>query len=229
MGASRAEGVVGGAVLALALSSGGCIPTMVYTQTIKNVGTQPSGSLGTVKFGKDAGNVNLIFTFTGSQRDVVPYLVPTTKRAVNDGQGFEIVAGTATVVVQDARTGATRASATFLPDAGIFVSIDNGNAGIGFGAHGSLPGGPTWPNLGMEVAYPYAMFLAPPTDLKSAYQTPLTGSDGISCVGFNGSPGTRVPGVTCNVPPALPTTAGDLIIDPDLNGDHNAFFTVEVK
>ncbi len=178
------------------------------------------GQLGSVSFGGTSPqavnrNVNLIFTFEGNTSDVVPYAVPRpcspncTNHAVNDGVGFEIVAGTARITIQDAATSAVIAEAGFLPAAGLFVSVDNGNSGIGFGCRGALPADPSFPDHGVEVAYPYAQFNAPNTDLKSNYSASADWA--LSCAGFNGSPGQRGPG-TCNVPVQLPTTLGVLSI-----------------
>jgi len=195
---------------------------VTYTETIFNFTPGwPAGQLGTVSFGGTDPlavnrNVNLIFTFEGNTSDVVPYFVPRpctpncTNHAVNDGVGFEIVAGTATITIQDAATGTTIAQATFLPVAGVFVSVDNGNAGIGFGCKGALPSDPSFPDHGVEVAYPYAQFLAANTDLKTNYTT--TADWALSCAGFNGSPGQRGPAGTCNVPIPLATTLGVLSI-----------------
>jgi hypothetical protein len=183
---------------------------VTYTETIFNFTPGwPAGSLGNVSFGGTSAhpNVNLIFTFEGNTADIVPYNVPTTKPATNDGVGVEILAGTATVTVQDAVTKQTIAQGTFVPGARVFVSVDNGNGGIGFGSLGALPGDPTFPNHGVEVAYPYAQFKAPVTDLASSYTA--TADWALSCAGFSGSPGQKGPG-TCNVPIQLGTTAGVL-------------------
>ena len=183
---------------------------VTYTETIFNYSPGwPAGHLGSVAFGGASAHpdVNLIFTFEGNTHDIVPYHVPTTKPATNDGVGVLILAGTATVTVQDAATKQTLAQGTFVPGARVFVSVDNGNRGIGFGSLGALPTDPSFPNHGVEVAYPYAQFNAPATDLASNYTT--SGDWALSCAGFSGSPGQKGPG-TCNLPIALGTTAGVL-------------------
>jgi hypothetical protein len=185
---------------------------VTYTEKIFNFTPGwPAGSLGSLTFGGTSAhpNVNLIFTFEGNTNDIVPYHVPTTKHAVNDGVGMEIIAGTATITVEDASTHQPLAQATFLPAARVFVSVDNGNGGIGFGSLGALPNDPTFPNQGVEVAYPYAQFSAPHTDLASNYSASAVWA--ISCAGFSGSPGQKGPG-TCNVPILLATTLGSLSI-----------------
>ena len=172
---------------------------VTYTETIFNYSPGwPAGRLGSVSFGGTSAhpNVNLIFTFEGNTHDIVPYHVPTTKPATNDGVGVEILAGTATVTLQDAATQQTIAQGTFVPGARVFVSVDNGNHGIGFGSLGALPTDPSFPNHGVEVAYPYAQFNAPTTDLASNYST--SGDWALSCAGFSGSPGQRDRGpATC--------------------------------
>ena len=185
---------------------------VTYTETVYNFAQGwPQGSLGAVAFGGSSAhpNVNLVFTFDGNTADIVPFHVKTSKPAVNDGVGFEIIRGTATVTIQDAATKQTIAQATFIPAARVFVSVDNGNRGIGFGSMGALPNDSTFPNNGVEVAYPYAQFSAPNTDLASNYSANAVWA--LSCAGFSGSPGQKGPG-TCNVPLALGTTAGTLTI-----------------
>jgi hypothetical protein len=180
----------------------------------------PAGTLGDVSFGgtfpgsrtvpgSPNRNVNLIFTFEGNTNDVVPYHVKRDHKVFADGVGFEIVAGEASVTVQDAKTGGTIAHGTFLPETRIFVSVDNGNGGIGFGSGGVLPDDSDFP-AGIAVAYPYAQFAGPVpvTDLKSDYTG--TATWGISCFGF----GKNAPSATnigCPTP-ALATTVGNLIV-----------------
>ncbi len=214
---------------------------VTYTLTVFNFDPgQPAGSLGNITFGGTNPNapnfnVNLVFTFSGNTADVVAYTAPRpgkpncTNHAVNDGSGFEIISGTATVTIQDAATKNTIAAATFLPAAGIFVSVDNGNGGIGFGSNGALPSDPKFPDHGIEVAYPYGQFMAPSTDLRSNYTA--TADWDLSCVGFNGSPGQADPVNGCHIPLELPTTAGVFKIfsntkeDPAPPGVFSGIFT----
>jgi len=197
-------------------------PGRPVTYTMKVFGWMPgwpAGSLGNISFGGNDPqapnrNVNLIFTLEGNTNDVLPFFAPCAdptcaNHSINPGSGFEIVAGEASVAIEDAGTGAMIATATFMPAAKIFVSVDNGNRGIGFGALGAPPGDPAFPDHGIEVAYPYAQFLASQTDLKSNYTTTATWA--LSCTGFNGSPGQVSPN-GCNIPPSLATTAGVLTI-----------------
>ena len=62
--------------------------------------------------------------------------------------------------MQDALTKLAILQGTFVPGARVFVSVDNGNGGIGFGSLGALPTDPSFPNHGVEVAYPYAQLNA---------------------------------------------------------------------
>ena len=156
-------------------------------------GGNASGSLGAVSF----TNAVFVLTFDGDTNDVVPFSIP-------GASGYEIVAGTAAIQIFDAASRALLAQATFLPSAGIYVSVDNANNGIGFGSHGALPTAAGFPG---EPVYPSGL-LAPTGavtsyDLKSPFD--VLGF-AISCVGFGGPTG-------CNAPYALPTDAGDLVLD----------------
>jgi hypothetical protein len=215
---------------------------VTYTMTVFGwMPGWPAGSLGNISFGGQdptATNreVNLIFTFEGNTNDVLPYTAPCGvpdcyHHSISPGVGFEIVAGEASILIQDATSGATIAQATFLPVAKIFVSVDNGNGGIGFGSLGAVPSDPAFPDHGIEVAYPYAQFNAAFTDLKSNYTRNADWA--LSCTGFNGSPGQADPH-GCNVPPSLATTAGLLPItsndyqDTAPQGTVSATFTTVV-
>jgi hypothetical protein len=93
----------------------------------------PSGSVGSVSFGGANTNDVLAFTFQGDTSNVVPWSV-TVPNPTTTVSGFEILVGTASFKVTDGNTGAALAQGTFLPSAGIFVSVDNTNASIGFGS-----------------------------------------------------------------------------------------------
>jgi hypothetical protein len=152
----------------------------------------PTGSLGSTPF----SNAQVHFTFRGYTTDVIPFSNPT---------GFEILTGTATVIIRDPTSGNLLGQGTFLPSAGIFVSVDNTNGGLGFGSFGLLPTDPNFPG---QVTYPTGFIPYPLTptssigyyDLRSYFSS---GGHALSCVNFP-SP--------CGAPIALPTTSGDLII-----------------
>jgi len=155
-----------------------------------------SGSIGGVQF----SNVSLVLTFKGDTTNVISFSSPVT--------GHELLSGTATVRIVDNTTGSIIKETTFLPAAGIFVSVDNTNNGIGFGSFGVPPSDPTFAG---QPVYPVSMLTSntPPPgavgnyDLKSNINVP---GYAISCVNFAVSP-------TCGSPIPLPTTAGDLLIN----------------
>jgi hypothetical protein len=154
-----------------------------------------SGSLGGVPF----AGANLLLTFDGDTADVIRYSVPGPRGPVT---GAEILKGTATVTVYQA--GVVVGSATFLPSAGIYVSVDQTNSGIGSGSFGKLPGDPGFPG---EPVYPVAEFTS--TGAVATYD--LTTANAVvgfevSCVGF-ATPAACAPALP------LPTTSGDLLVD----------------
>ena len=171
----------------------------------------PSGTVGSVPFGGTNTNDVLTFTFQGDTSNVVPWsvTVPNTTTTVS---GFEILVGLASFKVTDANTGAELAQGTFLPSAGIFVSVDNTNASMGFGSFAvanqndpNFPGNPT---------YPYALAFGTGLDtydLRSNFTVPLSEGDLVfSCVGF---PQSSPVNSNCLSSATLPTTAGDLYVD----------------
>jgi hypothetical protein len=186
--------------------------SLVVTNFTGDVG--PSGTLvggNTVSFGGANGNAVLTFNFEGDTSNVVPWSV-TVPNPTTTVSGFEILVGIASFQVTDANTGAVLAQGTFLPSAGIFVSVDNTNASMGFGSFAvanqsdpSFPGNPT---------YPYALAFGTGLDtydLKSNFTVPLSEGDLVfSCVGF---PQSSPVNSNCLPPVALPTTAGDLYVD----------------
>ena len=184
---------------------------ITYTQTITpSLATlnppcpaEPSGSLGALNFTA----AKVVLTFTGNTANVVPFLVQ-----VNPGRrvsGFENLAGTASVVIQDPVSGTVLGQATFLPPAGIFVSADNGNSAVGFGSFGVLPQDPTFPG---EPVYPYGLVAVglSTVDLKHGLDTSsIAGADAVSCIASNPA-ASAIRG--CTTPKPLPTSAGDLLI-----------------
>jgi|SRR5215469_1460952 len=183
-------------------------------------GIGPSGVLESVPFGGSLGDVVLTFTFEGDTANVVPFSVSGSQEGIPTVSGYEIIVGTASFQIADANTGVVLAQGTFVPCtasvlpplcAGIFVSIDNTNHGVGFGSRGALPSSPPFANI--QPAYPYAMQsngdlpswnVLGAYDLKSDVTIPE--SEGTSCV--------NIPICSTGVPFALPTTAGDLYVNP---------------
>jgi hypothetical protein len=154
--------------------------------------------------GKPFSNSVVFLTFEGDTANVIPFSLPGPNGPVT---GYVNLVGTASVEIFDEN--GNDFHDTFLPSAGIYVSVDNTNGGVGFGSFGVPPGNPTFPG---QVAYPAAMFVFPRSDvatydLKSDIALdlgdPPTGL-AVSCVGFPGF---------CGVPLALPMTSGDLILN----------------
>ena len=183
------------------VSDAGAVP-ITYRLTILTGAV--SGTVGTTPF----SNANMTFTFEGDTANVIAFSAPVT--------GAENLIGTASFEVLD-QSGNVLAQGTFLPTAGIFVSLDRTNTGVGFGSLGVLPGSPTFPG---NPAYPYALGVLPELstyDLKGNITTELGWA--VSCLGFP---------VSCGTPVAIPTTAGDLYLNEQdfLVG---GFFTAEVQ
>ena len=207
------------ACLALALGLAGCGPTPIrYTETIGYANATPSGYLGDLQFGGSVSKVTLTLTFDGDVRNLVSFNVaPDHPNLFNHGVGAEMLQGTATVTIRDADTGAILKQGTFLPEAGIFVSVDNGNGGIGFGSGGRLPSDPLFPAQ-IQVAYPYAIFLVPTVKPTMAADFDSGPRPAISCVGFgHTSTPPPPPGPSnCQPPVVLPTDVGPLLINADV-------------
>jgi hypothetical protein len=189
------------------LLNGGPITYMqVVTPALATLNPQcpatPSGSLGSLNFGV----VNLILTFEGNTANVVPFLLlPRPGRRV---PGWENIVGQASVEVQDFFTKAVLAKADFLPEAGIFVSADNGNSAVGFGSFGKLPQDPGFPG---EPVYPYGLVAVGigEYDLKHSIDTSsIPGANAMSCIASG--PASATTG--CAAPKPLATNAGDLLI-----------------
>ena len=172
-------------------------------------GANPTGSLGSVTFGNTADWVRITLTFQGDTQNVTPWSIGGTAHT----QGYEIRTGAASVEI-DGPNGVL-AQGTFDPAAGIFVSIDNTNEGIGFGSHAVWP--PTDPNFPGEPAYPFGDWIfsgggvgltADPStyDLKSNFDSGL--NSGWSCVGFPANWPNN-----CGML-ALPTSAGNFSLNP---------------
>jgi hypothetical protein len=127
--------------------------------------------------------------------------------------GAENLLGSASVQINSATSGALLAHATFLPAAGIFVSVDNTNGGLGFGSFGALPSSPAFPG---NPVYPYAANFI--FGLNSSYDL-VTYEDlelynNVSCINF---PFVCAPGAP------LPTNVGELVVNP-VFGDGFALF-----
>jgi hypothetical protein len=195
----------------------GAVP-ITYTEVISGYGgatdKSPSGTLGGVAFGGlggSAGEAVLKFIFQGDTSDVVPFSVGPT-------HGYEILVGTASVQVLNT-VGNVLAQGAFLPSAGIYVSIDNTNLGVGFGSLGALPSDPQFPG---QPLYPYAIILNGTSDVGTF---DLKGNDIIQSV--NAASCVNFPGI-CAPAFALPTAAGDLFVDSNFGGQFGTFTATSV-
>jgi hypothetical protein len=166
-------------------------------------GGNTSGTIGGVAFTQGVETLQ----FTGDTKDVLPYTVPNIS-TTGTTSGYILLKGTATITIYDLANGNSY-QATFLPAAGIFVSIDNTHVSVGFGSFGVPPGSPGFPGL---VAYPEGM-LGQGTVATDPFGTwDLRSSLGwqpgwtISDAGFPLGPDVKVG-------PALATTAGALIFN----------------
>jgi hypothetical protein len=161
-----------------------------------------SGLIGSHPFEK----VVMTFLFSGDTANVIPFSQPVS--------GAENLLGTASVQINSATTGALVYRANFLPAAGIFVSVDNTNGGLGFGSFGALPSSPAFPG---NPVYPYAanfiFGLTSSYDLLSYEYIELYNN--VSCVGF--------PFSACSPGTPLPTDKGALVINP-VSGDGFGLF-----
>jgi len=233
---SWARVAIYGLISAVLVTGANAVPItyrlIIMPNFLSNLG--PSGTLGGVPFGgvgavggicNGTGCSNVLtFTFEGDTANVVPFVIAGPPRV----SGFEILVGTASVKVTDAFTGVVVAQGTFQSSAGIFVSIDNSNGGVGFGSFAvASPSNPKFPG---QPVYPYAMTGTRVAnaglltyDLRSNFflgPTPLR-QYGTSCVGFPG---------TCSSPLALVTDAGNLLVNPVPSGASAppiAIFTAE--
>jgi PEP-CTERM motif len=174
-----------------ALSTGAALAEpILYTFTAQGPIT---GTLGGVAIGGVTGDdpTDVIeFKFLSDTSDVTPF-------TAGNVHGWEALTGTGSITVRDFQTSTIVAQGAFLPSDDIFVSIDNVNGGIGFGSGGSsFPGAPAYP-FGIAQTNDPAINTY---DLSSFHV--FTSTSALSCFGFPGG---------CSAPPALATTAGDLI------------------
>ena len=190
--------------------------SVTYTLRVTNFpgDVGPSGDLiaggNILSFGGANGNAVLTFTFQGDTSNVVPWSVsvPNPTTAVN---GFEILAGTASFQITNADTGASLAQGTFLPSDGIFVSVDNSNASMGFGSFAvANQNDPSFRGL---PTYPYGLAFGTGLDtydMKSNFTVSQGDLLAFSCVGF---PQSAPVFSNCLNPVGLATTAGDLFVN----------------
>jgi hypothetical protein len=111
--------LVSGPVLATLLTMGSAAEALAraVTYQLQIWGGVASGSLGGVAF----TNASLVLTFDGDTSDVMAFSIP-------GAFGAQILKGAATVDLDEGS--AAPRSATFLPSAGVYVSVDGQNSGI---------------------------------------------------------------------------------------------------
>jgi hypothetical protein len=192
--------------------------------------TGASGTLGAVSFGGSNSEVVLTLTFKGDTANVVSFCLACP--GGTNVFGYENLIGAASVTITDASTGAVLGQVNFLPSAGIFVSADNSNFGVGFGSFAVADqSSPSFPG---EPVYPYGLFPGDPFssgldtyDLTSNFSVAADPYNfGLSCVGF-----PPPSGVVCGTPKALPTSAGNLYLNPAccFFSLPNAAFTAQIQ
>src|SRR6202008_2681435 len=195
----------------LMLPGRACPLPVTYTLVINT--NALSGHLGQFSFANNSSShAKLTLTFEGDTETVFSWSlpIPTSSGSSKVTSGFENRIGTASFQIADALTGAVLSEGTFDRAAGIFVSVDNTNFGVGFGSFGvplsdtaNFPGQPLYPyalvSLGNNITPNLGGY-----DLKSDYDTGLQLA--LSCINF--------PTTNCGAPLALPTRAGDLYLDP---------------
>lgn len=188
-------------LVVLLLSAGFALPLsgapITYTESL----AASSGKLGGVAF----SNAILFLTFQGDTTNVVPYSVPRSN-------GFEISQGTASVQVMDSGSGVVIARGTFLPAAGIFISADATNGGIGFGSFAVVDQhSPNFPGI---VAYPGGLLGAWNYDLKRNVQIGFGPTKPNFAYVLSNVQFPFADWQFCRTPPrALPTTSGDLYVN----------------
>lgn len=166
----------------------------------------PTGTLNGVSFGAN-NNAVMTFVFSGDISTVVPW-------SLGPASGYENVVGTASFQINDSVTGARIARGIFLPSAGIFVSTDTSFGGAGFGSGGGLPGSPQFPG---NPVYPYGLVVNNSYDLSGPTTLgPFNAAD--SCINFP---------FVCAAPTPLATSAGNLVVNNNSNGQLGLFIATE--
>lgn len=146
---------------------------------------------GTTTYGGIGKEIIVVFTFSGDTADVQPW-------SFSGAAGHEIRRGVAAVTIHDQSSGNILADGTFDPSAGMFISIDHVNGGVGFGSQ------TVWPVAGAgfpgQPAYPLGNVLTSSTTYDLQSSTSITGG-AISCVGFPGP---------CGAPTSISMSDGEL-------------------
>jgi hypothetical protein len=170
-----------------------------------------SGSVGPRSFGGAGHDVVMTYTLESDTSDVVNFTAPVA--------GAENLTGTASFQINRAGTGTLVAKGTFQPGAGVYVSVDHANHGLGFGSSGAQPGTAQFPG---NPVYPYAanfVYNGTYPDYDLVQPADILLYNNVSCVGFPGA---------CSAGAALASSAGDLVVNP-VNGDGFGLFFAAPK
>jgi hypothetical protein len=187
----------------VAVNVGNGATPVTYSEMIDGV----TGTLAGKPFASADGTANVTFIYRGYTANVLSYSVQGPHWP---GAGFENLGGAAFVVARDPQSFEhVLFSGMFSPDERMFVSVDNANAGFGFGSHGRRPSDADF-GTSILPLYPYALFdviLRNPPDLQSnlpnTFPPTPTAS---SCIGF--------PEQSCQPAIPLATNVGALSFDP---------------
>ncbi|KAA6458617.1 hypothetical protein DYQ86_18845 [Acidobacteria bacterium AB60] len=173
----------------------------------------PVVTVGGTTYGSVGHEIITSLSFTGDTADVQPWSFAGTN-------GYEIRKGQAAFTLFDASTAAVLASGVFDPSAGMYVSIDDGNGGVGLGSMAAW--GPDNPGFPGQVVYPLGKVLATPLsyDLKSVYSTAGQLTPALSCPNFPGP---------CAAPVQLPLTDGHYFAISLPNGNISNTFIADVQ
>src|SRR5882757_9611835 len=141
----------GAAVLAGAVSLSAPALAMSVWYEADLWGGTASGTLN----GKPFSNADVQLDFYGDTSTTQHYSVLNPPSGKTRTSGYINLKGTATFGIYsfNASTGryTTVGTGTFEPSAGIFISVDNTNGGIGFGSFGVSPSHPGFPAPGQPV------------------------------------------------------------------------------
>lgn len=156
----------------------------------------PIVQIGSNTYGGIGKEVIVVLNFAGDTADVQPW-------SFAGAAGYEIRRGVASFIVYNASNGTVLANGSFDASAGMYVSIDNVNGGVGLGSQAVWPA--TAGGFPGQPAYPYAHVFSTPSayDLKSTFSTigfPDQFTGALSCTGFPGP---------CGAPTSLPLSDGE--------------------
>jgi hypothetical protein len=197
------------AVVAVVLAGAGLLPAPAHANSVwYEVDLWAGNASGTLN-GKPFSNADVQLDFFGDTSTVQHYSVPNPPGKGTTSGYINLTSTSATfgIYVFNSATGSytTVGTGSFQPSAGIYVSVDNTNGGVGFGSFGVPPGHAGFPG---QPVYPGAILVpaccvtpnVSKYDLKSNF---FVSAYQIGCWGFPGA---------CQTGKALATTAGPLVL-----------------